>query len=64
MEHEHIRLLQHLRPSDALRAEQEVGGDRATRRDVGDDQVLELVEAGELLVESSPAVPPVDEGVG
>ena len=29
MEHQHVGLLEHLRALDALRTEQEVGGDRA-----------------------------------
>ena len=57
-------LLQHLRAGDALGAEQEVGGDRAAGRDVGDDQGLELVEAGELLVDAGSRVVAVDERIG
>ena len=41
MEHEHVRLLQHLRGGRALAPEQQVGGDRALRGDVGDHQRLE-----------------------
>ena len=41
VEHEHVGLLQHLRRRGALAAEQQLGGDRAPRGDVGDDERLE-----------------------
>ena len=48
----------------ALATEQEVGGDRPSWRDVGDDERLEPEEAGELLVQPAHRVVAVDERVG
>ena len=64
MEHQDVGLLEDLRALDALRSEQEVGGDRPAGRELGDDERLELAEPGELLVDARARVVAVDECVG
>ena len=51
-------------PAHPLGAEQQVGGDGPLRRDLGDQERLEVVEAGELLVDAAVGVVAVDERVG
>ena len=63
VEHEDVRLFDHLRSSGALGPKQKIGCDRATWSDVGDDQWFELVETGELLVDAGVRVVAVGQGV-
>ena len=64
VEHQDVGLLDHLGAVGPIRAEQQIGGDGATGRHLGDDQRLEAVEAGELLVHAGVAVVAVVEPVG
>ena len=64
VEHQHVRLLEHLRPARPLPAEQQIGRDRPAWSDFGDQERLERVEARELLVDAARRLVPVDERVG
>ena len=64
MEHQDVGLLDHLCAADAFGSQQQVGGDRPARRDLCDDQRLELQEPGELLVDARVGVVAVDQRVG
>ena len=64
VEHQDVGLLDHLGAVDAFGPEQQVGGDGPPRRRLGDDQRLEPVEPGELLVDAGVAVVAVVEAVG
>ena len=64
MQHQHVGLLDDLAGLGALVPEQHVGGDRQLRRELGDQERLERVEAGELLVDAGCGVVSVDDRVG
>ena len=64
VEHQHVGLLDDLGGADALVPEQHVGGDRPLRRELGDQQRLEAVKSGELLVDAGRRVVSVDDRVG
>ena len=64
VQHQHVGLLEHLGGADPLVAQQHVGGDRSLRRKLGDQERLERVEAGELLVHAGLRVIAIDDRVG
>ena len=64
VEHQHVGLLHDLRAPHPVATEQQVGRDRAARRDVADEQRFEVEEARELLVDAGRRVEAVDERVG
>ncbi len=64
MDHQGVRLLDHLRATGPLASQQQVGRDRAAGGELGDHQRLQPTETGELLVDPRVGVVAVDQGVG
>ena len=61
--HQHVGLLDHLRVADSLAPEQHVRGNRAVRRDLGDEHRFECMETSELFVDPGARVVTVDESI-
>ncbi len=64
VDHQYVRLLDHLSAPGALGSEQQVCRNRTVGGELGDDQRLQPVESGELLVDPGVGVVAVNQGVG